>query len=248
MTELYMEFSKFQLKFPIETECFACGSQGDVYESKNIFAVKIFVDSMVDFVIEIDFLCRVSHPNILKPIAWSFDGFKGYLAMPLGKPITEIKDIQNAMIELKSAIDYLHSLNIVHGDIRLHNTISLNGKAVLIDFGYAAFSSDVNEFKHDLNCLDEIGQMLFKFQNKEYQSVFIDCILLSNRKHFEPDGKRLVNQCLSLCSSKNIDLDFLTLICDKIVMEDRFTTENKEMKTMIFEIMILTNCQVFSRF
>jgi len=111
---------------------------------------------------EIAIMKKISHPNIVRMIT-SFDNphsiyiimehIKGkslyqYLKEKSGKrlPEDEAKDV---ILQIATAIEYVHSNNVAHRDMKLENLIinSTTGKITLIDFGFSITSGYEKKLK-----------------------------------------------------------------------------------------------------
>ncbi|AWI05150.1 protein kinase family protein [Clostridium drakei] len=103
---------------------------------------------------EEEILSSVNHnciPRFIEKI--EKDKFSGYiLEFKEGKTFEEIifkddyifrrKEIYKICFQLISILKYLHSMGIVHRDIRVPNTLYNNGKVYLLDFGLARWIND----------------------------------------------------------------------------------------------------------
>ena len=96
---------------------------------------------------EIDILKKVDHPNVVKILEYFENKNSTFIIMELieGQPLVEYilshlkeltqKKIAVILFQLMSALNYLHSMGIVHRDIKSDN-LMYNGKNItLIDFG-----------------------------------------------------------------------------------------------------------------
>ena len=54
------------------------------------------------------------------------------------KDLTEL-EVRGIMLQVFSAVDYLHNRGVVHRDIKLENIMILHSAPILIDFGFATF-------------------------------------------------------------------------------------------------------------
>lgn len=236
---MFIEFNEFANHFPISNKWFASGGQGKIFKSNSSYAIKVF-DDIVDFANEIHFVSKLDHSHILKPIAWSFDGKDAYLAMPLGKTLQKAIDDNDiskklAVEQLQLAINYLHDMTIVHGDIDFDNAVLYNQKAMLIDFGCAQYS---NDFYKDEKRLD------IQLEKNEYTRGFKRS-LLSNERQME----LLIKRCLAHknLDFKKIDLALLKLTCYQLTYRKYIDMENEyDFNHMVIDILKITNCTVFS--
>lgn len=127
-------------------------------------------DSIDEIVTELAILSTYKHENIVKLIGFSFRGLEAEIQMEAGVPLSELfherdssyeawydvyfgtkvntdslrdkKDLENDIVE---GVKYLHSVGILHNDIRLENIIVCNNSqggrtAKLIDFGLSCMT------------------------------------------------------------------------------------------------------------
>lgn len=125
-------------------------------------------DNKKEFLKEIEVLTLLDHPNILKVLEYFLDDNNYYVVTELvngGELFDHIQKIKHfseekactVMIQILSAIRYLHSQGIVHRDLKLENILvdtsndkdDLNIK--IIDFGASNF------YKKNLNLSLKIG-------------------------------------------------------------------------------------------
>ena len=105
------------------------------------------------------------HPCILRPIACT----PCKIAMLLGLQISDavrlkLITIERVISDIYSALRYMHSLKVIHCDVRTMNVIYLNGRARLIDFGGCKYSLYSN-MGRDLIGLIEIYRDLSYFSS-----------------------------------------------------------------------------------
>lgn len=101
------------------------------------------------FVNEARTLAQLSHPNIVEVIEVFDENDTSYMVMPFieGKSLQnivekngkiEVSDAVNFVAQVTGAVQYIHSKNILHRDIKPDNImITADYKAILIDFGSA---------------------------------------------------------------------------------------------------------------
>lgn len=111
---------------------------------------------------EISIMKRIQHPNIVKMIT-SFDNphsiyivmehVKGrslyqYLKERPGKRLNE-DDAKNVILQIAQSLQYVHSQNVAHRDLKLENLIinSNTKKVTLIDFGFSITSGHEKKLK-----------------------------------------------------------------------------------------------------
>lgn len=146
----YLDINEFNSQYPILLDHqLAEGTEGDVYLSKNGYAIKKFkavkgfaTDVIQHTIKEVNIYSLVSHPCILKPLYWTFDNGIGYTVMPLGIDIEKAYNekqisIEEIVSDTVSAISYLCSEGLAHCDIKPSNMIYHDGKAKIIDMGFA---------------------------------------------------------------------------------------------------------------
>lgn len=103
---------------------------------------------------EFGVLQDISHPNVIKPISFQKESFVtgkqgAYMTLPYSEHgdlfdfVSRSEGVEEPMAQMffgqaSSAIEYIHSKNISHGDIKLEN-ILINSNLALefIDFGFA---------------------------------------------------------------------------------------------------------------
>jgi len=101
---------------------------------------------------ELDVLCRLYHPNVLRYIEtvendefiFVFTEFcegETLLQFLLQRTVVEYRDFVDIARQLLNAIEYIHSQNIAHRDLKLENImISNRMKVKIIDFGLSNFT------------------------------------------------------------------------------------------------------------
>jgi len=158
---------EFSDKFPFE-KIVSRGTYGAVFQSGE-HAIKVqgdlnflkkerfsspglTVESMRSYLVEVHFGSFLSHPNIVPLVGYSqsIDNANVYLIYKLGESITDALDkgkitLEKTMIDIAKALCYIHSMGVVHCDIKPENIVYYNGNACLIDFGIAR---EVKEYKN----------------------------------------------------------------------------------------------------
>lgn len=107
---------------------------------------------------EIDILKKLkNNKDFLQLLQYRVSGpLKGYMAYEyidgqtldecipdIGLPTQRVKEIADWLL---NAIQHLHSLNIIHGDIKPENIMVSNGRLILIDFGNSVFMEDIDDY------------------------------------------------------------------------------------------------------
>lgn len=98
------------------------------------------------FLKEAQTIAALNHPNIIKIISVFEENGTAYYVMEyvdggsldkMSTPHAPMSEAQaeKYVIQVAEALDYLHSNNILHLDVKPANILVCNGKAVLIDFG-----------------------------------------------------------------------------------------------------------------
>lgn len=138
------------------------GGFGEVFQvtdhdTRNNFAMKEIQDNS-EGQMEIEILKSLNHPNIMK--MYEYYKFNGHLyiiseLLEGGKLLDLLnethgfsdREAANVMIQLFSAVEYLHNKNIIHRDIKLDNILLINKSdsfkdylnIKLIDFGTSKY-------------------------------------------------------------------------------------------------------------
>ena len=143
------------------------GTYGDVklashLQTSELFAVKIYPKKYLRDSIkrenienEIEILSLLTHPNIIRfykfiegsnfiYIVTEYAGRKSLHQVLTEGTVEAFSEVcaKPLIFQIVSAIDYLHSNNIIHRDIKLHNILVSNGVAKLIDFGFAVHTNE----------------------------------------------------------------------------------------------------------
>ncbi|XP_072257059.1 serine/threonine-protein kinase 10 [Pyxicephalus adspersus] len=136
------------------------GAFGKVYKAKNketgIFAAAKVIDTkneeeLEDYMVEIDILASCNHPNIVKllgafyyenklwiMIEFCQGGAVDAIMLELDRGLTE-PQIQAICKQMLEALAYLHSMKIIHRDLKAGNVLlTQDGDIKLADFGVSA--------------------------------------------------------------------------------------------------------------
>ncbi len=150
------------------------------------------------------------------------DKFSGYvLEFKEGKTFEEIifkdnyifkrKEIYKICFQLISILKYLHSMGIVHRDIRVPNTLYNNGKVYLLDFGLARWINDERytideDFSYLGDFLLHLYYTSFEIANKKSKPWYDELNLYKEELMFL---KRLMGIEKKYKSLDELQLDFL---------------------------------------
>ncbi len=131
------------------------GTYGKVYNAKNLLtgeecAIKVFFDkgNIIDLRHEYNILSSLDHENIIQCKGYFEQVNKvymknGYLVMEKGRTDLyehlcknlNIIEFINYIYDVIKGLEYLHSKQIVHGDIKLENVVLVGNRAKIVDFG-----------------------------------------------------------------------------------------------------------------
>jgi serine/threonine protein kinase len=170
------------------------GGMADVYEARDlanqrVVAVKVFKredeEMLQRFIREARLMRSLHNPHLVPVIdsgASQLDGMTHYyIVMPFlsggtlrsrirrrgGLPLEEVaRDLR----DIASALDYIHSLDIIHRDIKASNVlIGTDGRCYLSDFGIARRTADATQLTSTGNVLgtvDYVAPELFETNRK----------------------------------------------------------------------------------
>ena len=136
---------------------------GERFACKIIDKVKLSdAKKRMKFFAEVDIHRRLTHPNILHFYKTFHDEWYHYMLlercgkeslMELSKARTTFTtdEIQHIMAQLLAAVEYLHSKNILHRDLKLGNVmVDAAGNMKIGDFGFATQLSGSDERKYTM--------------------------------------------------------------------------------------------------
>lgn len=152
----YLPPQAFKSLYPITGPQLGEGAYGKVFPSKQKYVIKVFEEDpkLSDFAIELNIYASISHPCIMKPVAWTVQNNIGYLVMKKGESIIKAyKDnkisIEEIISDSLSAIAFMNSRGIFHADIKPANLVYHKGQCKVIDMGISRkgeFNSDGNYY------------------------------------------------------------------------------------------------------
>jgi hypothetical protein len=147
----FLSYFQLNIKFPFNKTNFTRNPNfEEVYIVNKQYMVKQ-VYHFEKFIRELNAYASIIHPCIIRPIYWSVDGNHGYFVFERGENIAEVFQRQKSLDFLKeimfdtlSALEFLHSKGITHGDIRAENIIYHQGKTKLINLALST-KAELNE-------------------------------------------------------------------------------------------------------
>lgn len=133
----------------------ASGAMGTVYrahDGDNDVALKLLTNpgQSARFDIEARLLGRLSHPRVVNVVDHLSEQGRNWLVMELvegldlhrvlqqrGTPGLPLAEVLRAARQAAEALEYVHSQQVVHRDVKPHNLVASPGGVVLVDFGVA---------------------------------------------------------------------------------------------------------------
>jgi len=113
-----------------------CVSDDNTNDKLPTRAVKIMPNHNYSTVSEVSLLSMLDHPHIIKPINIESDLSLVYMYMPIYDKQPSQKNFGTIINRLLSALAYIHSLGIMHADLKPGNIIwKYEDYPVIIDFG-----------------------------------------------------------------------------------------------------------------
>lgn len=104
------------------------------------YAIKIDTgdqDYIYPFYKEASILSKLDHPNVIPLVDFHLSNRESFLVFPYVKSVGFVHPRRD-VYHLASALNYIHSLDIIHRDVKPSNTIPGENHLYLIDFGSAA--------------------------------------------------------------------------------------------------------------
>lgn len=145
------------------------------------------------------------------------------------------KEIAQLALQICEVVSYLHSKNILHGDIKPENIIYNGGRLYLIDYGNARIAGENNELKVGTRgfVAPEIYTTDRLKESSDVYSIGVIILWLATRKRdgtaistiYSKGLKKLVSRCLShsdkerIKTVKELIVDLNKLISSKVESE-----------------------------
>ncbi len=210
------------------------GGFGQVYECEdetgNKYALKKLISNdeqaVLRFEREIRLMKRLSHPNVISVIAYNVTGETKFYIMPLfkGNLIEEIPKLENdyarqykIISSILSGVQYLHSMEVLHRDLKPGNILYNNDDNVVItDLG---FGIQLDSDSDTLTRMMAFGTNRYCSPEQRIDSHNVDV-----RTDIYALGKIIEDIITNFGknSDYNHSFDFLIEKCTKNKKEDRF--------------------------
>ncbi|HRF96525.1 MAG TPA: serine/threonine-protein kinase, partial [Aggregatilineales bacterium] len=158
-------------------EMLGAGGMGSVYRAtqralNRTVAVKVMLPQMVQepgflerFNREAQTAARLEHPHIVPVYDYGQHGMYTYIVMRYltggslqerinrliaeHRPLPSLEEADELLNQVASAMDYAHSLGVIHRDIKLGNIMfDHQGRAYVVDFGIAKLLSETSSLTH----------------------------------------------------------------------------------------------------
>lgn len=151
------------------------------------------------------------------------------------------KEEWNAWKQICSALDFLHSLGILHYDVHLDNILSnkKNTKFYLIDFGISKKVKS-NYDKYCLSWKEDEFQLLwnFIFHHNEYPTDY--SILRKKIQKESKKNQKLLKKELSICLPKDFLQKSYAIFLDKKPIEIKIKIEQIKFKLFLERVYLLS--------
>jgi serine/threonine protein kinase len=155
---IYINYDEFIKLYPMSDTKIDCGASSTVYESGSEHAIKVIM-FMCSIIRELNGYSILSHPCIIKPLAWSYryktpsemldkdsnknENIIGYIVMAKGISLMsayskKLVTIEQIMSDTISAVKFMNSQGIIHADIKYTNMIyhEKSRRVMLIDMDF----------------------------------------------------------------------------------------------------------------
>lgn len=160
----------------------AKGSYGKIYklvdnknsDEKKVIKFLLLSSYGINNYLEPYILLNLKHTNILNAFDIFLDNRLLKIIVPLAdcdlrKMIGKIKNYKNIMIQITEGVSFLHSKNILHGDIKPENILKFKNIYKLSDFGYSKI------LKHNYT-----DTLLYSKKYRPPEIYFFKCFLKSD--------------------------------------------------------------------